>query len=102
MSYRKPGEKASVIHSGDGPPFLSRRSDGTCVRKARVVYCSGMSKKQQPQREQIEKEPRRKTPTFLLELPLEVQADQAKQLPTHLDGGSATAGRTRASATTRE
>src|SRR5256884_8735877 len=63
--------------------------DGTCVRKAGVVYCSGMSKKQKqpPKREQTEKEPRRKTPTFLLELPLEVHAGQAKRIRGHLEAG---------------
>src|SRR6266513_162851 len=72
---------------------MKRRSfqgggDGTCVRKAGVVYCSGMSNKQkQPLREQTEKEPRRKTPTFLLELPLEVHAGQAKRIRGHLEAG---------------
>ncbi len=63
--------------------------DGTCVRKVGVVYCSGMNKKQQkpPKREHTEKEPRRKTPTFLLELPLEVHAGQAKRIRGHLEAG---------------
>src|SRR6266404_7438537 len=65
--------------------------DGTCVRKAGVVYCSGMSNKQQkpPKREHTEKEPRRKTPTFLLELPLQVDAGQAKRIRGHLEAGRA-------------
>src|SRR5258706_16404371 len=71
--------------------FPRRRSggDGTCVRKAEVVYCSGMSKKQkkQPKREQTEQEPRRQTPTFVLELPLEVNAGQAKRIRGHLEAG---------------
>ena len=63
--------------------------DGTCVRKAGVVYCSGMSKKQPkpPKREQTEKEPRRKTPTFLLELPLQVDAGQAARLRADSEAG---------------
>src|SRR5258708_19738458 len=73
---------------------MNRRSfqggrGGTCVRKAGVVYCSGMSTKQKkpPKREKTEKEPRRKTPTFLLELPLEVDAGQAKRIRGHLEAG---------------
>jgi hypothetical protein len=48
-----------------------------------------MSTKQKkpPKREQTEKEPRRKTPTFLLELPLEVNAGQAKRIRGHLEAG---------------
>src|SRR5207237_2785627 len=58
------------------------------VRKAGVVYCSGMSNKQKkPLREKTEKEPRRQTPTFLLELPLEVNAGQAKRIRGHLEAG---------------
>ena len=61
--------------------------DGTCVRKAEGVYCSGMSK--QKKDKQVEKEPRRTTPTFLLELPLIVNAGQAKRLRGHLEAGRA-------------
>src|SRR5215469_9598591 len=48
-----------------------------------------MSNKQQkpPKRAQTEKEPRRQTPTFLLELPLEVNAGQAKRVRGHLEAG---------------
>jgi hypothetical protein len=48
-----------------------------------------MSKKQKklPQREKTEKVPRCKTPTFLLELPLQVDADQAKRIRGHLEAG---------------
>jgi hypothetical protein len=48
-----------------------------------------MSKQQlkPPQRAHIEKEPRRKTPTFVLELPLEVNAGQAKRIRGHLEAG---------------
>ena len=38
---------------------------------------------------QVEKEPRRTTPTFLLELPLIVNAGQAKRLRGHLEAGRA-------------
>src|SRR6266568_2196119 len=64
------------------------RGDGTCVRKAEGVYCSGMSKKK-PKSEQPEKEPRRKTPTLLLELPLVVNEGQAKRIRGHLEAGRA-------------
>src|SRR6266699_6628920 len=78
IALQKTERESPVIHP-----------DGTCVRKAGVVYCSGMSKKQKkpPKREQTEKEPRRKTPTFLLELPLEVNAGQAKRILGHLEAG---------------
>jgi hypothetical protein len=48
-----------------------------------------MSKKQKkpPKREKTEKELRRLTPTFLLELPLEVHAGQAKRIRGHLEAG---------------
>jgi hypothetical protein len=45
-----------------------------------------MSKKKN---EEAEKEPRRKTPTFLLELPLRVDACQAKRIRGHLEAGRA-------------
>jgi hypothetical protein len=47
-----------------------------------------MSKKK-PKSEQTEKEPRRKTPTFLLELPLSVDEGQAKRIRAHLEAGRA-------------
>src|SRR5215472_7730541 len=47
-----------------------------------------MSKKK-PTSEQPKKEPRRKTPTFLLELPLAVYAGQAKRIRGHLEAGRA-------------
>src|SRR5215470_14857393 len=47
---------------------------------------SAMSKKK-PKSEQPEKEPRRTTPTFLLELPLVVHEGQAKRLRAHLQAG---------------
>src|SRR5215467_5676533 len=47
---------------------------------------SAMSKKK-PKSERTEKEPRRTTPTFLLELPLVVQEGQAKRLRAHLEVG---------------
>jgi hypothetical protein len=47
-----------------------------------------MSKKQKkPLCEQTENEPRRKTPTFLLELPLQVNEGQAKRIRGHLEAG---------------
>src|SRR5260370_481027 len=48
--------------------------------------CQDMSKKKN---EESEKEPRRKTPTFLLELPLQVDAGQAKGIRGHLEAGRA-------------
>jgi hypothetical protein len=71
---------------------MNRRSfqgggDGTCVRKTGAVYCSGMSNKQQPLGEQTEKKHNRITPSFLLELPLEVDAGQAKRIRGHLEAG---------------
>jgi hypothetical protein len=47
-----------------------------------------MSKKK-PKSEQPEKEPRRKTPTLLLELPLVVNEGQAKRIRGHLEAGRA-------------
>jgi hypothetical protein len=47
---------------------------------------SAMSKKK-PKSEHLEKEPRRTTPTFLLELPLVVHEGQAKRLRAHLEAG---------------
>src|SRR2546421_8406547 len=47
-----------------------------------------MSKKK-PKSEQPEKEPRRKTPTVLLELPLVVNEGQAKRMRGHLEAGRA-------------
>ena len=47
-----------------------------------------MSKKK-PTSEQPKKEPRRTTPTFLLELPLALHAGQAKRIRGHLEGGRA-------------
>jgi hypothetical protein len=43
--------------------------------------------KKKPKSEQLEKEPRRTTPTFLLELPLVVHEGQAKRLRGHLEAG---------------
>src|SRR5713226_6997144 len=47
-----------------------------------------MSKKKN-KKEESEKEPRRKTPTFLLELPLQVDPCQAKRIRSHLEAGRA-------------
>ena len=47
-----------------------------------------MSKKK-PKSEQPKKEPRRKTPTVLLELPLVVNEGQAKRIRGHLEAGRA-------------
>lgn len=52
-----------------------------------MVYGSGMSKKQQ-QKKQVQAL-RRKTPTFLLELPLQVHEGQAKRIRAHLEAGRA-------------
>src|SRR6266699_7147561 len=60
----------------------------TCVRGAKVLYCCGMSKNQKkPLGEKREKAPGRHTPTFLLELPLQVNAGQAKRIRGHLEAG---------------
>ena len=49
-----------------------------------------MSKKlKKNKREKTEQEPRRKTPTFLLELPLVVDEGQAKRIRAHLEAGRA-------------
>ena len=47
-----------------------------------------MSKKK-PKSEQAEKEPRRKTPMLVLELPLVVNEGQAKRIRGHLEAGRA-------------
>jgi hypothetical protein len=87
MDYRKPSGKAPVIHPGDEPPG-GRTGNGTCVRGATVLYCCGMSKKQKkPLGETREQAPGRHTPTLLLELPLQVNAGQAKRIRGHLEAG---------------
>src|SRR2546430_8088307 len=50
-----------------------------------------MSKKQKhsPKSGNREKEPRPKTPTFLLELPLRVDEGQARRIRAHLEAGRA-------------
>ena len=45
------------------------------------------TQKKSPKSEKKEKEPRRKTPTFLLELPLCVNEGQAKRIRGHLEAG---------------
>ncbi len=53
-----------------------------------MLYCCGMSKNQKkPLGEKREKAPGRHTPTFLLELPLQVNAGQAKRIQGHLEAG---------------
>jgi hypothetical protein len=52
-----------------------------------VLYCGGMNKQQKPLGETREKAPDRHTPTFVLELPLQVNAWQAKRLRGHLEAG---------------
>jgi hypothetical protein len=55
-----------------------------------MVYSGGMSKKKQKQTsEETEKEPHRKTPTFLLELALRVNEGQARRIRAHLEAGRA-------------
>src|SRR6266568_6113696 len=57
---------------------------GACLLRTNVLYCRGMNKS-----EPTEKEPRRKTPTFLLELPLVVTEQQARHIRAHLEAGRA-------------
>ncbi len=53
-----------------------------------MLYCCGMSKKhKKPLGEKREKAPGPHTPTFLLELPLQVNAGQAKRIRGHLEAG---------------
>ena len=60
----------------------------TCVRMAAALYWSRMSKKQKMTlSEKRAQPPARHTPTFLLELPLQVNAGQAKRLRAHLEAG---------------
>ena len=60
----------------------------TCVRGTTVLYCYSMSKKQKKSlSETREKALGRHTPTFLLELPLQVNAGQAKHIRGHLEAG---------------
>ncbi len=71
-----PGMKRRSFRGGSGEENL-------CSRQISAILPS-MSKKSEKS-ESIEKEPRRKTPTFLLELPLEVEAGQASRLRAHLE-----------------
>jgi hypothetical protein len=48
-----------------------------------------MSKQKKHKGEETEQEPPRKTPTFLLELPLQVDEGQAKRIRAHLEAGRA-------------
>ena len=52
-----------------------------------MLDCASMSKKKKS--EEGEPETRRKTPTFLLELPLQVTESQAKRIRAHLEAGRA-------------
>src|SRR6266571_3561517 len=63
--------------------------EGTCVREEDLLYWLLMSRKSQSPKPKSEKEPRRKTPTFLLELPLRVNEEQAKRIRGHLEAGRA-------------
>jgi len=53
-----------------------------------MVDSAGMSKKKN-KRNKTEHDPRHKTPTFLLELPLQVDESQAKRIRAHLEVGRA-------------
>ncbi len=53
-----------------------------------MLYSGEMSKKKH-MHEKTEQEPRRKTPTFLLELPLVVNEGQAKHIRGHLEAARA-------------
>jgi len=48
-----------------------------------------MMRKQKKKSEEGEQDPRRTTPTFLLELPLQVTESQAKRIRAHLEAGRA-------------
>src|SRR6266446_9735668 len=88
-----------VIHARDKWAFLVGAAMGvgknrrlrTCVLYAMVLSFWTMSKKHLKKQasEKQEKEPRRKTPTFLLELPLRVDEGQAKRIRAHLEAGRA-------------
>ncbi len=69
---------------------LVRRRGGEdwCSRKKKR-YAGEMSKKKKPTHETTEKAPRRKTPTFVLELPLVVNEGQAKRIRAHLEAARA-------------
>ena len=77
-------------------PNMNRRSlaggwggDGTCVRDNDAVYCWGMRKKQSSQHQPQATETRPRTPTFLMELPLLVDAGQARCIRGYLEAGRA-------------
>src|SRR2546430_534509 len=78
--------RRSFSEMGWGSKSLDNEDLRSRIRSARL---SRMSKKdsKKPHREKKEKEPRRKTPTFLLELPLAVNEGQAKRLRGHLEAG---------------
>src|SRR2546428_1766409 len=88
-----------VIHARDKWAFLVGAAMGvgknrrlrTCVLYAMVLPFGTMAKKNRKKQasEKQEKEPRRKTPTFLLELPLRVDEGQAKRIRAHLEAGRA-------------
>src|SRR6266478_8327099 len=60
----------------------------TGVLEQKMLYSGEMSKKKHLH-EKTEQEPRRKTPTFLLELPLVVNEGQAKHIRGHLEAARA-------------
>ena len=102
IHYRKPSAKAPVIDPGDEAPFLVRGGEErsvaatlSCLTEAGKPAMIGidvlasresgrlMATKQARERKHTKK----KTPTFLLELPLVVEQGQAARLRAHLEAG---------------
>src|SRR5712691_1559506 len=77
-----------AVQKGEEPPATWPRDEDWCSIN-RCARLSSMSRKppKKPGRENKDKAPRRKTPTFLLELPLVVNEGQAARIRGHLEAG---------------
>jgi hypothetical protein len=89
-AYRKPSVSSPVIHPGDETPFLVWGGEESALldRGGGVWYAwNRCSSKRKSVKVMSTKQPKQQTPTFLLELPLLVEAGQAKRLRAHLEAG---------------
>src|SRR5438034_2128870 len=97
--YRNPSAKAPVIHPGDEAPFLGWRGEGVHApnddemldKGGRACYAWNRRSRRRSvrligtQKTKENQPPKQRMPTFLLELPLQVEAGQAKRLRAHLE-----------------
>ena len=89
-AYRKPSASSPVIHPGDETPFLVWGGEESALldRGGGAWYAwNRCSSKRKSVKVMSTKQPKQQTPTFLLELPLLVEAGQAKRLRAHLEAG---------------